>query len=290
VGQLPEPLGEALHLVQLLGRRTFDLHRELASINDDRFRPVAFTRLYQRSLYQAMRSHTRATYAAVGRARHTIDPICLEALPDEAAVLARFASLTDHLVECDRIRVHGDLHLAQVLERGGDVTFIDFEGEPARPLGERSIKRSGLVDVAGMVRSFDDVAHQGMRDAVDRGVGAENHLEPFAVRWGTWAADAFVAAYLDDARGSDDERGATIAIPSGVTRLAPSDPADVAMLLDVFVLQKALSEVVDELDNRPRLASIPIRALERVITAWQERPSHDLPIPLAAAAPAVDPL
>ena len=41
-------------------------------------------------------------------------------------MLARFASLTDHLVECDRIRVHGDLHLAQVLERGGDVTFIDF--------------------------------------------------------------------------------------------------------------------------------------------------------------------
>ena len=283
-GQLPEPLGEALHLVQLLGGRTYDLHRELASINDDRFRPVAFTRLYQRSLYQAMRSHTRATYAAIGRARHAIDSACLEVLPAEQTVLARFAALTDHLVECDRIRVHGDLHLAQVLERGGDVTFIDFEGEPARPLGERSIKRSALVDVAGMIRSFDYVARQGMRDAVDRGVGVEADLDPFAERWGAWAAESFVAAYLDEARIDHDRAGDEVVGPAGAIRLVPADPTDVALLLDAFVLQKALSEVVYELDNRPRLAWIPIRALERAITAWQGRSLHEAPIPLAAAA------
>ena len=252
-GHLPEPLAEALHLVELLGRRTADLHRELASVDDERFRPVPSTRLYQRSLYQAMRSHTRATYAAVERARATIDPRCLELLPGESGVLARFAALTDHLIEIDRIRIHGDLHLAQVLERGGDVTFIDFEGEPARPIGERSIKRSALVDVAGMVRSFDYVAHQGMRDAVERGVGGDD-LEPHGGRWGELAADAFVAAYLDEARRPEVRSAA---------RLVPDDADDVGLLLDAFVLQKALSEVVYELDNRPHLAWVPIAAIAR---------------------------
>ena len=267
-GQLPEPLGETLHLVQLLGRRTADLHRELASIVDERFTPVPYTRLYQRSLYQAMRSHTRATYAAVERARRTIDPACLEILPREDAVLARFALLTDHLVECDRIRIHGDLHLAQVLERGGDVTFIDFEGEPARPIGERSIKRNPLVDVAGMVRSFDYVAHQGLQDAIDRGIGGDEGLASFAGRWGEWAADAFVGAYLEEARsGGDDPRTP----PSGAPRLVPADPDDVDVLLDAFVLQKAMSEITYELDNRPHLAWVPINALARTTSDRHRR-------------------
>ncbi len=274
-GQLPEPLAESLYLVQLLGRRTADLHRELASITDERFRPVPFTRLSLRSLYQALRSHTRATYAAVARARHSIDAACLAVLPAEETVLARFAALTDHLVEADRIRIHGDLHLAQVLERGGDVTFIDFEGEPARPIGERSIKRSALVDVAGMVRSFDYVAHQGVHDAVARGVGTEDFLMRFAALWSAWAADAFVDAYVDEA---------VVAGPRAGARLVADDPADTAMLLDVFVLQKALSELVYELDNRPQLARIPASALDRTVRSATDRPSL-APIALGSGQP-----
>ena len=280
--QLPEPLGEALHLVQLLGRRTAGLHRELASIVEERFVPVPFTRLYQRSLYQAMRSHTRATYAAIARSRHLIDRAVLATLPAEETVLGMFASLTTRLVECDRIRIHGDLHLAQVLERGGDVTFIDFEGEPARPIGERSIKRGALVDVAGMVRSFDYVAHQGMIDAVERGVGTVEDLTVFAERWGTWAADAFVAAYVDEARG-DATADPVVAGERHVHRLVPTDPADVELLLEAFVLQKAMSEVVYELDNRPHLVWLPLRALGRAAGGRQERPLLDGVVPVGAA-------
>ena len=282
VGQLPEPLGEALHLVQLLGRRTAGLHRELASIVDERFVPVPFTRLYQRSLYQAMRSHTRATYAAISRSRHLLDRDVLATLPSEETVLGMFASLTTRLVECDRIRIHGDLHLAQVLERGGDVTFIDFEGEPARPIGERSIKRSALVDVAGMVRSFDYVAHQGMIDAVERGVGTADDLTVFAERWGAWAADAFVAAYVDEAQG-DATAGAEITGDAHVHRLVPTDPADVELLLEAFVLQKAMSEVAYELDNRPHLVWLPLRALGRAAGGRQEPPLLDGIVPVGAA-------
>ena len=169
-----------------------------------------------------------------------------------------------------------------MLERGGDVTFIDFEGEPARPIGERSIKRSALVDVAGMVRSFDYVAHQGMIDAVERGVGTADDLTVFAERWGAWAADAFVAAYVDEARG-DATAGAEITAEAHVHRLVPTDPADVELLLEAFVLQKAMSEVAYELDNRPHLVWLPLRALGRAAGGRHEPPLLDGIVPVGAA-------
>src|SRR5207245_36185 len=60
------------------------------------------------------------------------------------------------------IRIHGDFHLGQALHTGRDFIFLDFEGEPARPLGERKLKRSALRDVAGMMRSFQYAAYSAL--------------------------------------------------------------------------------------------------------------------------------
>jgi maltose alpha-D-glucosyltransferase/alpha-amylase len=252
-GGLPEPLVEALDRVELLGRRTADLHLAMARGDDPRFRPEPFSRLYQRSLYQSVRTEARQVFAQLRRRSGMSHDVPTSELADgERNVLATFARLTDHLLDTDRIRIHGDLHLAQVLGRGGEVTFIDFEGEPARPLGERSIKRSGLVDVAGMIRSFDYVAHQALADATARGIAPAIDLEPAAELWSAWTQAAYAASYVDAVAG---------------TRLVPSSPDDVALLLQVFTLHKAIYEVRYELGSRPEWLHVPLRALLRRSTA-----------------------
>lgn len=126
-------------------------------------------------------------------------------------------------------RIHGDLHLGQVLRTADEYVLIDFEGEPARPLAERRRPDSALRDVAGVIRSIDYAAHFPARS------GGQGPEDPAA--WVAEATDAFLDGY-------------------GVER---SD------LLDAYVLDKALYEVVYETDNRPDWVDIPLDAVRRLL-------------------------
>jgi maltokinase len=136
----------------------------------------------------------------------------------------------------DLQRIHGDLHLGQVLAADGarGWVFLDFEGEPLRPLDERSLPDVTLRDVAGMLRSFDYVA----------GALAQDDDPVDASAWAARARSAFLDGY-QRGTGSDLERHRA--------------------LLDAFELDKAVYEVVYETRNRPGWAGIPLAAVERLV-------------------------
>ena len=149
-----------------------------------------------------------------------------------------------------RIRTHGDFHLGQVLWTGRDVVIIDFEGEPARPLGQRRLKRSPVQDVAGMLRSF----HYAAYAALFRESGPAEALgglpEQWILFWRSWISAAFLRAYREAVAPA---------------RIVPEDDAAFGRLLDLFLLEKAVYELGYELDNRPDWVSIPARGLEELL-------------------------
>jgi maltose alpha-D-glucosyltransferase/alpha-amylase len=151
-----------------------------------------------------------------------------------------------------RIRIHGDYHLGQVLHTGKDIVVIDFEGEPARSIGERRLKRPALTDVAGMLRSYDYAAFGALSD--ERATGAVDGevatLDRWARAWYDWSARAFLDGY----------RGAT----AGAGFL-PGDDEGFIALLDALLLSKAAYELRYELNSRPDWIGIPLAGIEALL-------------------------
>jgi maltose alpha-D-glucosyltransferase / alpha-amylase len=114
----------------------------------------------------------------------------------------RFDRLRDEKLDAKRIRIHGDLHLGQILWTGQDIVFIDFEGEPGAPMAQRTIKRSPLADVAGLLRSFDYAGRVAVHTAIERGrVIDVDEVDAWRQRWTRDNQEALLVAYFD---GIDD--------------------------------------------------------------------------------------
>jgi maltose alpha-D-glucosyltransferase/alpha-amylase len=113
-------------------------------------------------------------------------------------VLSRFQPLLGKRIVCQRIRVHGSYHLGKLLYTGKDFVIADFQGEPFRSVSERTVKRSGLRDIASMLRSMHYAAHSALLKQVDRGVARRedlSRLEAWADLWYEWVAAAFVESW-----------------------------------------------------------------------------------------------
>jgi maltokinase len=137
------------------------------------------------------------------------------------------------------IRTHGDYHLGQTMLADRGWVILDFEGEPARPLPERRLKRSPLRDVAGMLRSFSYAV---------AGARLLRAAEPPA----DWE-DRARATFLDGYRETID------------AALLPPGQQATEQLLAVFELEKAIYELRYELNNRPDWVSIPVAGILRLI-------------------------
>jgi maltose alpha-D-glucosyltransferase/alpha-amylase len=259
----PDPLaaeliGHYLDAARLMGKRLAELHLALASTADDPdFAPEPYSTLYQRSTFQSMQNLLSQVMRLIN-SRASIVP---KELRDQAQLIvshqkeiaARFDAFLRCRMTVERMRIHGDLHLGQILYTGRDFAIIDFEGEPARPLSERRLKRAGLRDVAGMLRSFHYAALTSTIEQLK--IGALGNfdfagMEPWANFWRTWSSWAFLKGYLEAASNSS---------------LVPKSEDELRILLDAFVMDKAIYELGYELNNRPDWLLIPLLSIGQLL-------------------------
>src|SRR6476661_6758327 len=239
---------------RLLGQRTGELHRALASENDDpAFAPEPFNAMAQRSVVQSMRASLRRAFELLRKKLDDLpDAFRMEAdevLAAEKQILAQERRLLEQRSAAHKIRIHGDFHLGQALHTGRDFIFLDFEGEPARPLGERKLKRSALRDVAGMMRSFQYAAYSALWQPAMRQEDVP-FLEKWADVWYREMSSTFLQSYL--AATSD-------------ALFIPRNGADLHIALEAYLLDKAVYEIGYELNHRPDWVVIPIRGIKHIL-------------------------
>ncbi len=220
---------------RLLGRRTGEMHLALATPTSD----AAFAA--EPATEAALASDATRLEAQIDTATQTIKNR-FSTLPDD--LLGPAATLLSRRKEMlavanslrtlspetagSRTRIHGDYHLGQVLKTASDFVLLDFEGEPARSLEERRAKQSPLRDVAGMLRSFSYAGAAGF--------GTEPNPERTA--WEQGAARAFLDGYIAAAGGNVQPQ-----------------------LLRAYLLEKALYEIMYEVNNRPGWIAIPLSGI-----------------------------
>jgi maltose alpha-D-glucosyltransferase/alpha-amylase len=254
-----EVMGSYLTSAHLLGQRTGELHMALASdVKDPAFAPEPFTALYRRSLYQSMRTLVDQSLSLLGKRLKTI-PEELRAdaeklLKLEDAIHERFRKTLETKFSAMRIRCHGDYHLGQVLFTGKDFVIIDFEGEPARPITERRLKRSPLRDVAGMLRSFNYAAVSRLKSD---GVRPEDavQLRPWARFWNLWVSVNYLKGYLE---------------ATAHASFLPKSRSELDLMLNIYLLEKAIYELSYELNNRPDWVGVPIEGILEFLALFEK--------------------
>jgi maltose alpha-D-glucosyltransferase / alpha-amylase len=256
-GPIPEEASEAIrsHLAaaDVIGRRTGELHAQLAEALDPAFMPEPCTPADLSHTADAMRRHAMEQLQLLESRLPVLDARARElgrlVLDSRDELLHHFHDLERIGNGGARIRCHGDYHLGQVLVTEGDIVIIDFEGEPARSLAERRDKTSPLRDVAGMLRSFSYAALAALNAATRTRPEDLDRLTPWARFWETWVGAVFLRGYLSAVREAE---------------IVPAKDEELETLLRAFVVDKALYELGYELNNRPDWVHIPLAGLQRL--------------------------
>jgi maltose alpha-D-glucosyltransferase/alpha-amylase len=250
-----------LNSVALLARRTGELHLALASeatAQDADFSPEPFDGNFQAGFEQALEELTNRVFRQLRKANEHFPAAAknkaVEVLAAEDDIRRRFHAALSNPIRALRTRIHGDYHLGQVLYTGSDFVIIDFEGEPARPMSQRRLKRSPLQDVAGMLRSFHYAAYAPLLAATgtEELSGDPQNLRGWAEVWAQWVSDRFLSEYLRVADGA---------------AFLPAARSEMMALLQLQLLEKAVYELGYELNNRPDWVAIPLEGISKTLAS-----------------------
>lgn len=264
-----ELIGNYLNSCRIIARRTAEMHTILGRVPDPGFAAEPFSKLYQRSFYQSLRTLTGRLCQRLALARMSLPdqtrPLAERLIAAGPELLKLFRSVLDPGLGGLRIRCHGNYVLEQLFYTGKDFIVGDFEGEPGKPVGERRLKKSPLHDVAAMVRSFDYAVQSvllGLSSPRGRTVGLIREedrevLGAWASAWYEQAASEYVTEYVQHV---------------AETNLLPSSRERLRTFLDVLLLEKALREIDLEMTDRPDWLIVPLRGVVRMLGEGANEP------------------
>ncbi|HEY5521859.1 MAG TPA: alpha-amylase, partial [Desulfuromonadaceae bacterium] len=248
--------GLHMEMALLLGKRTAEMHRALASSStDSAWGMEEFSTLYQRSIFQSMRGVVRRNFQKLAANLHLLpDDVqqkrASQVLAAEKEIIACLQKITGRRLSAMKCRIHGDFHLGQALFTGKDFAFIDFEGEATHSMSERRLKRSPLRDVAGMIHSFHYAA---MTTLVQHGASYPDDiplLEPWLEAWYVYVSGSYLKAYLHAMKNSP---------------LVPENRSELAIMLRCFLIDKVVHELGYELNNRPDWVDLSLRGIDMLM-------------------------
>ena len=246
---------ETLDRAALLGKRTAEMHKGLARGADAgaMLAAEAMSPEYRTEITDAAQKLLARQMGELAAKIETLTPVQADlakrVLDLKEDLNQQLKRLADRPMDLDLIRIHGDYHLGQVLVTDDDFYIIDFEGEPLLSIPERRRKRPALKDVAGMVRSFHYAARGQLllNDKYDE--SARRELAPRGEAWFERVSETYLEAYYK---------------ACGEAKFLPKSADDRRLLLNLFILEKAIYEVAYELNSRPAWLAVPLNGVLRV--------------------------
>jgi maltose alpha-D-glucosyltransferase/alpha-amylase len=239
----------------LFGVRTAQLHLALcAARNIKDFAPENFSLHYQRSLFSSALALVRETYHTLQQKRASIPDREKSAAHQlngrKNEMTAVFKKIYSKKFDVVKTRTHGTFGLGQLLLTGKDVAIHDFGGIPYRSYSETRIKRSPLVDVASMMRSFYYAGYEGFLSTSHLQQDEINHFLPYADIWVHHMNGFFLKAYIDTVKQ---------------TNLIPKAKDELQIMLQYYLLEKALTALEYELVNRPERVIVPLAMIRDIL-------------------------
>lgn len=245
-----------LDMVEVLAKRTAELHISLASItNLPEFKPEAFTLLYQKSLYQAFRTYVKKSFRTIKAQEDNIPDNhkdFLDATLNQADVFLEGVRrlLESGKIEALKCRIHGNFKLDKVLFTGKDFIIFNFEGELERSFSARRIKQSPLKDVASMLSSFHYAINKGYEQRKEFVPVDNMFLRPLLDEWYRNVSDVFIDKYTETIAGN---------------AIIPSDRDQVNKMINMYLLEKSVQELKYFTGNEPESVLIPLKMLKKIL-------------------------
>lgn len=241
--------------IQTLAKRTAEMHIALGSeFEETAFTPTHFNDDYtvwlkNRLLYM-FQNRVNTTENSLGKLEGLALDLAHEFLENKNSIRKRFVNFDWTKLKGERIRVHGDYHLGQILVKNDDFYILDFEGEPESTIRDRKVKQPALKDVAGLFRSFHYAIYATLFNNSDKFKNSQDELFESGELLYKYMIGVFLETYIDAIQ---------------LANLNIGYEKERIFLLEYSILEKAVYELGYELNSRPKWAVIPLKGISNII-------------------------